>query len=198
MNKAVFFDRDGVILELPKGNEAYGFIYKKEDVVIVDGVREALHALKGRGYLNVIITNQPVIARGIVSYEDVVELHEFINRKLGGLIDRFYFCPHHPETHPDVPERALKYRTVCGCRKPAPGMIIKAAKDLNINLKKSWMLGDMVTDIAAGEAAGCKTIMIESLANSRVPKSGNAFKNDVKPTSKAQNALDAVRYILEK
>ena len=90
MKKAVFFDRDGVIIELPKGNEAYGFTLKKEDVRILPNVPEALDILKQEGFLIIIVTNQPAIARGIARCEEVEELHRSINESLGGRIDRFY------------------------------------------------------------------------------------------------------------
>lgn len=195
MTKAIFLDRDGVIIELPKGNEAYGFIYKKEDVRILPGVVEALKTLKNKNYLLIVVTNQPLIARGLANEEEIKCLHDFINTKVDNLVDRFYVCPHHPEMHDDVPLKARKYRIVCDCRKPAPGMIFQAKKDFNIDLKHSWMIGDMIIDIAAGDAAGLKTIMIKSLANERVPKSGKPFNGNVKPTAYASHLLDATQYI---
>lgn len=195
MKKAVFFDRDGVIIELPKGNEAYGFTLKKEDVRILPNVPEALDILKQEGFLIIIVTNQPAIARGIARCEEVEELHRSINESLGGRIDRFYFCPHHPEMHPDVPEHARKYRIACECRKPAPGMLLEAARDFDIDLKKSWMIGDMITDIAAGEAAGCNTVMIESAANERTPISAKHFNRSAVPTARARDVMGAVKYI---
>ncbi|MFH0891140.1 MAG: HAD family hydrolase, partial [Candidatus Liptonbacteria bacterium] len=165
MNKAVFLDRDGVINELVKGQEMHSFILTKESCLPIPGAKEALRKIRDKGYLRIVVTNQPAIARGLVSPEEVDSLHQFLNDKLDNLIDRFYTCPHHPEMHPDVPEHAKKYRIPCDCRKPGSGMLFRAAQDFDIDLKKSFMIGDMITDIAAGAGAGCQTMMIESPAN---------------------------------
>lgn len=196
MKKAIFLDRDGVINQLLPSNQKFGFICKKEDVVILPNVKEAILTLKNRGYLLFVITNQPAVARGLVSYGEMEALNQFINEKLDNNIERFYFCPHHPEMHPDVPEHAKKYRVVCECRKPAPGMILQAAKEFDIQTNKSWMIGDMITDIATGAAAGCKTILIESPSNSRVIISSQSFNKDIKPDHHAKNLSDALQFII--
>ena len=195
--KAIFLDRDGVLIALSKGNEAYGFIYKKEDIEILPGVKDALRALKEKGYLLCVITNQPTVARGLATYEEVESLHKFINAELGGVIDKFYFCPHHPEMHPDVPERARKYRVACECRKPLPGMLHEAALDFGIDLTKSWMIGDMITDIAAGAPARCRTILIESAANKRTTISHKPFDpKNISPDYVVKNLTEATKYII--
>ncbi len=192
MKKAVFLDRDGVINEI---NENIDFYYKKEDIIINPKINEALKILKKKDYLLIVITNQPVIARGIATLDEVSELHNFMNSKLNRLIDKFYICPHHPEMHPDVPEHAKKYRIACNCRKPSPGMILQAAKEFNIDLKKSWMIGDMVTDIACGNAAGCRTILIKSPHSKRVLKSATSFDPNIKPDFYASDLSDAVKFL---
>lgn len=196
MPKAIFLDRDGVIVALNRKNPEYGFLTTQEDVDILPGVPEALRALKAAGFMLVVITNQPVIARGIVSEEDVQNIHDFINVRLGGVIDRFNFCPHHPEMHPDVPAYAMKYRVSCSCRKPLPGMIFAAAKEFDINLGKSWMVGDLITDIVAGKKAGCKTIMIQSAANERRIVSSVAFDTDTVPDYNAKSLSHGTEIIL--
>ena len=195
MNKAIFLDRDGVIVRLIRNNEAYGLIYKKKDLVLLPGVKKALKELKKKGYYLIVVTNQPAVARGLISYEGVKKNNSIVNKKLGGLIDAFYFCPHHPEMHDDVPKHAIKYRIICDCRKPSPGMLIQAAKDFNLNLKKSWMIGDSITDIVVGDAAGCKTILIDSPSNDRINISGKPFNKNVKPDKFIKNLSEAVKYV---
>ena len=189
MNKAVFLDRDGVI------NEDKGLLYKKEEISILPKVPKALNNLKEKGYLLIVITNQPAIARGLVSEKEIEELHNFMNQKLNNLIDRFYFCPHHPEMHPDVPEHARKYRIACNCRKPASGMLLQAAKDFDINLEQSWMIGDKVADIVAGKNAGCKTIRVKSPVSHQIHKSAIDFDKNTKADFSANNLLEATEFL---
>lgn len=196
MQKAVFLDRDGIIIELPKENETHGFTYRKEDCYIIPGVQEILKAFKEKGYLRIVITNQPCIARGIVSWEEMGEVHNHINRELGGLIDSFYTCPHHPEMHPDVPEHAKKYRVKCDCRKPAPGLILEAARKFDIDTKQSWMVGDMITDVLAGSLAGCKTVLVKSPASERIIISTQTIPNNFSPDYIVFSFQEAARVIL--
>ncbi|MDO8460068.1 MAG: HAD-IIIA family hydrolase [Nanoarchaeota archaeon] len=191
MKKAIFLDRDGVIND----DEKDEFIYKKDDIFVRTSSKESLRKMKDKGYLLICITNQPLIARGLASEKEVEEINNLINQKIGNLIDRFYICPHHPEMHPDVPEHAKKYRIVCNCRKPSPGMLITAAKDFDIDLKKSWMIGDMITDIIAGKSTGCKTILIKSKSNSRLIKSAMPFDINTKPDFYADNLSDAIKLL---
>ncbi|MDO8602199.1 MAG: HAD family hydrolase [bacterium] len=196
LKKAVFLDRDGVVIELAAGNQMHSFILTEEACHIIKGVPEALKTLKERGYKIFVITNQPAVARGIVGPETVDALHTYINKQLGGLIDGFYWCPHHPESHhPDIPAHAMKYRIKCDCRKPLPGLLIRAAHDFNIDLKKSWMIGDMITDIAAGAAAGCKTILVKSYLNERVIVPVVEFNRDIKPNYQTENLESALQFI---
>lgn len=191
MKKAVFLDRDGVLIE-DKGFQ----IYKKVDSVILPRVAEALRELKKSNYLLVVVTNQPVIARGLATEEEVEELNKEINNQLGNLIDKFYYCPHHPEMHPDTPEHVKKYRIKCECRKPSPGMLLTAAKELDIDLMNSFMVGDMLSDIIAGKSAGCKTIMIESVNNDKIIKSYIEINKNIKPDYFFKDLYDAVIKII--
>ena len=182
MNKAIFLDRDGVI------NKDKGLIYKIEDVEIFPYVYKALQLLKNKGYKLIVITNQPSVARGLISIDGIREIHNSINKKLNNLIDRFYFCPHHPNANLEI------YRRICECRKPAPGLILRAAKDLDIDLTKSWMIGDMPSDIVSGKSAGLKTILIESEKNKKVIETGKKW--DIEESDyKSKNLLDALKYI---
>ena len=179
------------MIELLRGNEAYGLLYKKEDCHIIPGVPKALMVLKNKGMLLIVVTNQPVVARGLASLEEVSQLNDYINEQTGGVIDRFYFCPHHPEMHDDVPKHAKKFRITCVCRKPGKGMLLQAATDFGIDFNKSWMIGDSITDIAAGKSAGCKTILIHSPSNNRINISSTLFDLNIKPDYKAQNLSEA-------
>ncbi len=154
--KAIFLDRDGTL------NKYVGFLRKKEELELTDDAAEAVKLINNSGYLAIVVTNQPVIARGEVTLDELEIIHnklETLLGKQGAYIDGLYFCPHHPHKgyEGEIPE--LKFE--CACRKPKPGMLIKAAEDYNIDLQKSFMIGDSVSDVEAGEAAGCRTIKIE-------------------------------------
>ena len=192
MNKAIFLDRDGVI------NKDKGLIYKIEDVEIFPYVYKALQLLKNKGYKLIVITNQPSVARGLISIDGIREIHNSINKKLNNLIDRFYFCPHHPEKREDIPEFAKIFRIVCKCRKPLSGMILRASKDFNIDLNESYMIGDMVSDIVAGKNAGCKTILIKSKKNKDKIKSNINYDINTKPDFYAKDLLDSAKIIITK
>lgn len=128
---------------------------------MLPGVADAIRTINTSGYLAIVVTNQPVIARGEVTYGQLQEIHYKMETMLGNegaYLDAIYFCPHHPHKgyEGEVPE--LKFE--CECRKPKPGMLLKAAKDFNIDLSQSWMIGDGENDIKGGEAAGCKAALI--------------------------------------
>lgn len=153
--RAVFLDRDGTI------NRYVGFLKDIDNFELIDGVSEAIRLINRLGYLAIVVTNQPVIARGEVSETYLDEIHRKMETLLGeegAYIDAIYYCPHHPDSGYDGEVKKLKIN--CDCRKPKPGMLIQAAKDFNINLKESWMIGDSKSDIMAGSSAGCKTALI--------------------------------------
>ncbi|MGN0317893.1 MAG: D-glycero-beta-D-manno-heptose 1,7-bisphosphate 7-phosphatase [Lachnospira sp.] len=155
--KAIFLDRDGTI------NKYVGFLRREEEFELIPGVAEAVKKINNSGYLAVIVTNQPVIARGEVTYSQLENINNKMETLLGeegAYLDAIYFCPHHPHKGFDgeVPELKID----CECRKPKPGMLLKAAKDLNIDLGKSFMVGDGENDIKAGKSAGCKTVLLNS------------------------------------
>lgn len=153
--KAVFLDRDGTI------NRYVGFLRKEEDFELLPGVAEAIGKINASGYLAVVVTNQPVIARGEVTVPELQNIHNKMETLLGHAgvyVDAIYYCPHHPHKGYAGEIPALKFD--CDCRKPKPGMLLKAAEDYNIDLKNSWMIGDGENDVNAGIAAGCKTALI--------------------------------------
>ena len=153
--KAIFIDRDGTI------NKYVGFLRDTKQLELLDGVSEAIKNINQSGYLAVVVTNQPVIARGEVSYDGLQEIHNKMETLLGNdgaYLDGIYFCPHHPDSGYEGEIKELKFE--CECRKPKPGMLLKAAQDLNIDLEQSWMIGDGKNDIQAGKNAGCRTALI--------------------------------------
>lgn len=157
LQKAVFLDRDGTI------NKYVGFLTNVEQVELLEGVSEAIKLLNKSDYLVVIITNQPVIARGDVTTLELQEIHNKIETLLGndgGYVDAIYYCPHHPDSGFEGEVRELKIK--CDCRKPNIGLFEQAARDLNIDCSQSWMIGDSESDIIAGNRAGCSSILISN------------------------------------
>lgn len=153
--KAIFLDRDGTI------NKYVGFLKSAEDFELIDGVSEAIKKVNSSGYLAIVVTNQPVIARGEVTFAGLEEIHNKMETLLGhdgAYLDGLYFCPHHPHKGYAGEVPGLKFD--CECRKPKAGMLLKAAKDFNIDLSRSWMIGDGENDVLCGINAGCKTAAI--------------------------------------
>lgn len=155
---AIFLDRDGVV------NKEVDLLCKPEQLELVEGAAEAIRYINHKGYLAIIVTNQPVIARNLCSIEELEYIHAKLETMLGkehAYLNAIYYCPHHPAT--GYPEERKEYKIKCECRKPAPGMLLKAAKDWNIDLENSIMIGDRESDVKAGEEAGCKrSILIET------------------------------------
>ena len=155
--KAIFLDRDGTI------NKYVGFLRNINEFELLDGAADAIKKINASGYLAIVITNQPVIARGEVSFEELERIHnkmETLLGKKGAYLDAIYFCPHHPHKGYEGERPELKFD--CDCRKPKPGMLLNAARDFNIDLSQSWMIGDGENDIKAGQNAGCQTALIGS------------------------------------
>ena len=153
--KAIFLDRDGTI------NKYKGFLRSIDDFELLPTVCESIKMINRSGYLAIVVTNQPVIARGEVTFDEIDQIHnkmETLLGKYGAYLDGIYFCPHHPDSGFEGEIKELKI--ACNCRKPKPGMLRKAAEDFNIDLKSSWMIGDGEYDRGAGEASGCHTKII--------------------------------------
>ena len=154
---AVFLDRDGVLVK------EVDLLCKPEQLELLEGAADAIRYINESGYLAVVVTNQPVIARNLCSIEELEFIHKKMETLLGfehSYLDAIYYCPHHPDK--GFPEERKEYKIKCTCRKPNPGMLLQAAQDLNINLKKSYMIGDRDSDIIAGQNAGVSaSILIE-------------------------------------
>jgi len=155
--RAVFLDRDGTI------NKHIGFLRHPDEFELLLGVVEAIKRINESGYLAIVVTNQPVIARGEVTADRLSTIHNKMETLLGeqgAYLDAIYYCPHHPDKGFEGEIESLKI--ACDCRKPKPGMLLQAAKDFNIDLSASWMVGDSENDIKAGRTAGCRTALIGS------------------------------------
>lgn len=153
--RAVFLDRDGTI------NKYVGFLRSIDDFELLPGVADAVKLINSSGYLAIVITNQPVIARGEVTVPELEMIHNKMETLLGvqgAYVDGLYYCPHHPDKgfEGEIPE--LKFD--CDCRKPKPGLLLSATHDFNISLEDSWMIGDGKNDVLAGKNAGCRTALI--------------------------------------
>lgn len=174
--KAIFLDRDGTI------NRYIGFLTDINDFTLIDGVSEAIRKINEAGYLAIVVSNQPVIARGEISFEELAEIHNKMETLLGAdgaYLDGIYFCPHHP--HKGYVGERKELKIDCKCRKPQAGMLFQAAGNFNIDLMQSWMIGDSESDILCGKNAGCKTALIG------VP----SFKADIF----GKNLLDCINQI---
>lgn len=155
--KAIFLDRDGTI------NVYKGFLKKIDELELIPGVGEAVKKINSSGYLAIVITNQPVIARGEVTFEELEEIHNKMETLLGqegAYVDDIFLCPHHP--HKGYEGERPEYKIKCDCRKPKPGLLLQAAEKYNIDLEQSWMVGDSISDVEAGKAAGCKTALLKN------------------------------------
>ena len=162
MTKAVFLDRDGTINEIVYYQDL-GIVdspFTAEQFKLLPQVGEAIRILNQSEFKVILVSNQPGIAKGHFSMETFGEIREKMRTELakyGAHLDGEYYCLHHPEA------KIEEYKKNCECRKPKPGLLLKAAKDLSIDLSNSWMVGDSLTDIEAGKRAGCKTILIGNM-----------------------------------
>lgn len=149
--RAVFLDRDGTI------NKYVGFLNRIDDFALLEDVSEAIRKINDSGYLAIVVTNQPVVARGEVTVDELREIHNKMETLLGqdgAYVDDIFYCPHHPHCGYEGEVKELKID--CACRKPKPGMLLAAAAKYNIDLQRSWMIGDGDNDMQAGMTAGCK------------------------------------------
>jgi D,D-heptose 1,7-bisphosphate phosphatase len=185
-DKAIFLDRDDTLIEDP------GYINDPEQVKLLDGVPEALIQLKALGYKLIVVTNQSAVAHGIVTEKVLGEIHERLKQLLAeknAFLDRIYYCPYHPEGV--VP----KYCKESNSRKPSPGMLLKAAEEMDIDLGQSWCVGNSSRDVEAGLQVGCKTILIDKPpAHQRQPAS-SLSPAGVNPDYKAVNIKEAVNIV---
>lgn len=182
--KAIFLDRDGTI------NSFVGLLTKPEQMRLIDGTAEAIRMINRSEYLAIIVTNQPVIARGDCTLEELRNIHKRLYTILGAegaYVDDLVFCPHHPDR--GFPGENPTYKINCDCRKPKPGMLVEMENRYNIDLSQSWMIGDTWRDIETGKNAGTKTALIRSEVT------GNDI--NAQPDLKCQSLLQAIRIIFE-
>ena len=184
--RAIFLDRDGTM------NVSKGFISNAEDLELIPGTIEAIKAINKSGALAIVITNQPVIARGECSFEELHNIHNKLKTLLGekgAFVDDIFYCPHHPDKgfEGEVPE--LKFD--CECRKPKTGMIDEAVKKYNIDLSKSYMVGDSTMDLELARNAGVKSVLVDT------GFAGNDGKYDRSCDIEAKDLLDAVEKIIK-
>lgn len=185
---AVFFDRDGVIVELvwDATDGSFEGPSTKDDVRLVPAAADAIRRIRSLDYRTVVVSNQPGAAKGKAVHADLVEAHERVVRLLaehGVVIDDYRYCLHHPDAIDPV--LALE----CECRKPKPGMLLQAAADLHIDLSRSWMIGDSDSDAEAGRLAGCGTILVENPRSAHRRHPNGAADHRVRDIAQAADLL---------
>ena len=185
-NKAVFLDRDNTVMEDP------GYVTDPSAVKLLPGVELAMKSMAQAGYRLVIVTNQSGVARGLLTEEALEKIHAELRRQLAehdARYDALYYCPYHPEGTVE------EYARDSDLRKPKPGMLLKAARELDIDLSQSWMVGDSGRDIEAGQRAGCRTVRVRTRpSHHAVP--GELNDEDVQADYTVRNLVDAARVIL--
>lgn len=188
-HKAVFLDRDGVLIE------DTDLLTEEAKLRVLAGVPEALITLRQAGFLLMVISNQPVVARGLITEAGVEQIHRALDARLqsaGAGIDRYYFCPHHPKA--TLPQ----YRMNCECRKPQPGMLLRAAQECGIDLAQSFCVGDRLTDIVAGAKAGCRTVLVQTGRHlDPLIESAAPVDLSIKPDWTCANLKEAAAWILK-
>lgn len=186
--KCIFLDRDGTI------NVYKCLLHDKGDLVLEEKAAEAIKMINDSEYICIVVSNQPVVARNLCTLEEAWEinnkLEELLDKANGAYLDDIFMCPHHPDR--GYPEENKEYKIVCDCRKPKIGMIKEAAKKHNIDLTKSYIIGDTTIDIMTGINAGLKTILVKTGLG------GTDNKYDVRPDYVAENLLEAVKIIYKK
>ncbi len=191
MRRAILLDRDGVINAMVYDAE-FGLVdspSRPEDFRLLPGAAEAIKRINELGFLAVVISNQPGIAKGKFTAElleaTINKMHNDLAQE-GARLDAVYYCLHHPDA------ALAGYRTICECRKPKPGMLLQAAKDWDINLRESFFLGDGITDIVAGQRAGCRTFLLNSR---KCYICDELARQEIKPDFIAKDLADAVHAI---
>ena len=183
--KCIFIDRDGTL------NKHNGLISDISQIVLEDNAAEAVRLINTSGYLAICVTNQPVVARGMCSIEEVEDIHRKMCMMLGengAYLDDIVFCPHHPDK--GYPEENPEYKIKCSCRKPSVGMIEEMTGKYNIDLSESYIIGDTTVDIQTGKNAGIKTVLVHT------GEGGKDSKYSVTPDIEAEDILSAVKKIL--
>lgn len=188
-NRAIFLDRDGVLIE------DVGLLVEETAVRLLPGVPAALRSLAEAGFELLVVSNQPVVARGMLTEDGVVALQREIAARLEAAgaptLTGFYFCPHHPRANDP------RYAVACDCRKPEPGLLLRAAAEHEIDLGRSFMIGDRPSDIAAGKAAGCRTVLVLTGRHLDAPiETSRPFDPSVEPDSTCSDLAAAAKWVL--
>lgn len=181
---AVFLDRDGTI------NEEVNYLGDPDLLKLTPGAAKAIHLLNSHNIPVIVVTNQAGIARGYFNEAQMHLVHQALDLMLApdnAKIDAYYFCPHHPTAGIGA------YKINCSCRKPEPGMLYQAAQDLHLDLFKSYLIGDKLTDIQAGNQAGCQTVLVETGYGTEESK---MKQDEIRPDRISLNLLDAIDWIL--
>jgi D-glycero-D-manno-heptose 1,7-bisphosphate phosphatase len=184
--RAVFLDRDGTI------NEEVNYLSRPEQLRLLPNAAEGIKLLRAKGFLAIIVTNQSGVARGYFSEQRVLEIHQDLQAllaKAGAAIDGFYYCPHHPQVG------YAPYRRECECRKPKPGMLLRAAKDFRLDLAQCFVAGDKVIDILPGIEVGCRTVLV--LTGYGQETLNDDLLAESQPNYVAVDLLDAAKWIIK-
>ena len=189
MNRAIFLDRDGVLID------DVDLLTRRCDVRIKEGVPESLTQLKEAGFRLIVVSNQTVVARGLASEEEVRALEAEIEYLLVAAgaprLAGFYFCPHHPNA--TLPA----FRVRCACRKPSPGLLLQAGRELAIDISASVLVGDRLTDIVAGARAGCRTVLVTTgMHDAPVIETAEPFDQSITPQHVCGSLSESVAWIL--
>lgn len=189
MNIAVFMDRDGVLIE------DVHLLINPGDIRVLEGVPQALRDLKDAGFKLIVISNQTVVARGLITEQEVyainAKMEHFLQQAGGPHFDGFYFCPHHPNATLPV------YRIDCACRKPRPGLLLRAAREHKLILSTSFAVGDRITDIIAGARAGCRTVLVQTGKHQAPPiETTEPLDESVQPNHVCADLKAAAEWIL--
>jgi histidinol-phosphate phosphatase family protein len=185
MQRAVFLDRDGTLIKEVDG------LRSPDQLELLPDAAAAIRELNHHGWRTILVTNQPVVAKGFCTEGDVAVVHNKLETLLGrehAFLDRIYWCPHHPEK--GFPGERSELKIECDCRKPRPGMVRQAAEDLNLDLRSCWFIGDTTTDVETARNAGVKSILV------RTGHGGRDGKFTTAPDFGTDNLLDAVQLIM--
>ena len=186
---AVFLDRDGVLIE------DRDLLVDPAEICVLEGVPEALVRLHDAGFPLVVVSNQAVVARGLATEAEVdaihVHLRQLLRRAGAPDLDAIYYCPHHPEA------TLAAYRVACECRKPRPGLLLQAARQRGLDLSASFLVGDRMTDVAAGARAGCRTVLLRTPQTEAPPiATADPWENPPQPDFTCESLAAAADWIL--
>ena len=189
--RAVFLDRDGVLIR------DVGLLVDAEEIEVLAGVPEALSSLAQAGYALVVVTNQTVVARGLATEAELMRLHDAMRLRLreqgGPELDGVYVCLHHPNATLEP------YRADCDCRKPRPGLLVRAAQELELDVRASALVGDRMSDVVAGSLAGCATVLVRSGSHLAPPIETTLEVDEaIMPDHECADLDEAARWILER